>query len=628
VILAYAGRRAKSLGGDPDALTTRIRRLLAGLQPAAIVGAAADGGDLLVLRAALAMPDGPAVRVILPTTRAVFCEDSVDPEWRGAFDVVLETIEQRGGRVDTLDLEPGEAAYRRANQRILDCATSLAHDGQRAVALLVAREGEGAMIDDLVARADIAGVPTLRIDPSVDVNSQPKCFVAMPFGKKPDPQRAIEVDCDRVYGKVLVPALEHAQLDYRRGDEEIDSGIVLEPMIEWLASADIVIGDFETGNFNVGWELGLRHIMREARTLLIGPRGTTAPFDVSALRHVRYDHDEHGVSDDAAIAAWRALGPHLAADDDRSGTDSPVAAVMQIVQWGIVRRRAARDQHWEALRLQLSLARDLGDAGLMLTVLEDAPASPEAQRRLLRAEAGVGLVRLGHFAEARQLLREIVEDDPEVERPDAHAYYAQSLYRVPGATAAELSEAERVLKRVLIKRPGHPEVRALLGAVAKRRLLQSHQHGARRSLLRLAIDCYRHDFERNLNLYYEGVNVVALGVALERGFGDAAAGAQARALLPAVRVAAGLTADRPDESFWAAATLAECTLHEHLLGLVDEPGAIRGGYRAAGALRPPRGDLASTLAQLDFLRGIGLPEAPLADARAGLLEGADREFAS
>jgi hypothetical protein len=625
MIVAYAGRRAQSLDGDLESVGQRIRRLLAAVQPQAVVGAAADGADTMVLEAALAIPNGPVVHVVLPTTRQVFRTDSVEPGWRDRFEAVLDEITERGGRVETLDLHPGEAAYRLANLVILDRAATLADGEQRAVALVVARQGEGQMIEDLVNRATLRDVPTVRIDPSVDLTAQPKCFVAMPYGKKTDPQRRVELDCDRVYAKVLVPALEHAQLNYRRADEEIDSGLVLEPMIEWLSEADLVIGDLGTANFNVGWELGLRHLMRAGQTVLIGPTGTTPPFDVSAVRHVRYHHDEAGISDDAAIDAWRALAPFLARTGDTTGNDSPVAAVMDVRRWCEVSRRTVADERWEGLRQELALARELRDPEQMLAVLDAAQQSTPEQRRLLRADAGIGLVRLGHFSEAEPLLREIVLADPDVLRPEAHVYYAQSLYRPKGASKGALAEAQRVLRRVLAKRPHHPEVRALLGAVAKRRLQVLQDREARRAELQVALDCYRHDFERNLNLYYEGINVVALGVTLALGYADDVAGAHAHDLLPVVRFAARLALDRPDERYWAAATIAECTLHEHLLAASGDPASVRAAYRDAGALRPPDGYLNSTLVQLDFLDCLGLPAQPIAQAREGLLQGAQRD---
>jgi hypothetical protein len=298
---------------------------------------------------------------------------------------------------------------------------------------------------------------------------------------------------------------------------------------------------------------------------------------------------------------------------------------MDVQQWADVRRRSPRDGRWESLRARLALARDLRDGDQMRAVLDDAVGLSEDHLRLLRAEVGVGLVRLGEFRDARHLLREIVQSDRDVQRPEAHVYYAQSLYRPSTAPSQDLDEAERVLKGVLVRRPGHPEVRALLGAVTKRRLQLDDDHAGRRAKLTAAQEYYRHDVERDLNLYYEGINVVALGTVLMLAYGDEAAGRLARELLPAVRVASRLAAGRPEARYWAIASLAECTLHEHLLDGQPDLDAVRTAYRAAGAERPPEGYLISTLGQLDFLAHLELPAEPLAKARAGLLEGAGRQ---
>ncbi len=621
MVLAFAGRRAQSLGGDLETVTRRIRVLLTALAPSAVVGALADGGDLLVAEVALSLGEATAVHVVLPTPEEVFRVRSVRTDWRDRFDRALEQVRQRGS-VQSLGLEDGSDAYRRVNAAFLDRAMDLADDGKRVVTLVIAGEGEGEIVQDLVARAQLRNVPSLRIDPHVVLAQRPRVFVAMPYGnKKLDPQRKIEVDCDQVYKRILLPALENAQLDYHRGDEEIDSGLVLVPMIESLAEADLVIADLQTANFNVGWELGLRHLLRSRQTLLVAPQGVLSPFDVHLVRHIAYCQDEHGVSDDAAVAAWSELAPYLCAvskGDSRS--DSPVDAVMEVTQWGVVRRRSAGDERWQSLREQLALARDVADGDLMLEVLDRAQGLESEALALLRAEAGVGLVRLGRYTEARALLRAVVEEDREVLRPDAHVYYAGALYRPPDADVEAYDTAERVLNRLRVKRPGHPEVWAMLGAIAKRRMQLRTTGVEREPDLRLAMDSYLHEYERNLSAYYQGINVVAVAVVLDRVYGDEAAGRHARELLAPVRVAAGIGLRADARDYWAAATLAECALHESLLGL-DGPG-VADAYRAAGALRPRRGDLDSTLFQLDFLGRAGLPEQPLAAARAGLLSGA------
>lgn len=125
MVIAFAGRRAQSIEGDLDAVTERIRRLLTALAPSAVVGALADGGDLLVAEAALGLAVAPAVHVILPTREKVFRDDSVDEAWQHRFDRALAEVRRRG-TVASLGLDPGREAYASANVAYLDRAKELA----------------------------------------------------------------------------------------------------------------------------------------------------------------------------------------------------------------------------------------------------------------------------------------------------------------------------------------------------------------------------------------------------------------------------------------------------------------------------------------------------------------------
>ncbi len=160
MIVAFAGRRAGSIEGDLGALAQRLQAVLTELAPTAVIGAAADGADLLIVEAALAL-DGTQVHVILPTPEAVFREASVREDWRARFDAALEAARRRGS-VTSLGLEDGADAYRAGNRAFLDRAGELA--GQVLV-LAVAAEGTGAMVQDLIDAAEQRGVPALRIDP-------------------------------------------------------------------------------------------------------------------------------------------------------------------------------------------------------------------------------------------------------------------------------------------------------------------------------------------------------------------------------------------------------------------------------------------------------------------------------
>jgi hypothetical protein len=625
VILAFAGRRVESLpDGALEILTSRVRRLLHGLGPTAFVGSAADGGDLLVLESALALPGAPSVHVVLPTSVEDFRKASVTEAWRSRYDRVLYRVTRTGGDVHSLGLADGENAYREANRRILESAGALTTGSERTVALVIAAEQEGEMVIDFTAQAALQSVPVLRIDPTVDLSARPYCFVAMPFGKKYDPQRRITVDCDQLYERVLVPAVENAQLRFRRADEQIDAGVVLQPMIEAISEADIVIADLASANFNVGWELGLRHLLRARHTLLMLPTETLAPFDVSSLRHVSYEQGERGISDEAAIAAWGALAPFLALANDHApaGSDSPVDAVMEVTQWARVAPRDDRDERWERIREELALARDLLDSEMMLQIVGDAEGLDSRQVELVAGEAGVGLVRLGAYAQGRRLLHALVDGDREVLRPAAHLFYAQSLYKPAGASITELDDAERILKHILRKLPDYPEVRAGLGAISKRRsILVDSSAGAARDI-RKAMEAYQHDYERDLNCYYEGINVVACGVMLATAFDDRPARELALRVLPAVCLAAQLARDRDPEDFWSAVTVAEARLCAALLGVEITELEVRDAYELAGRCKPSPGELDSSVTQLRLMVEHSVPRKLIDIAGDGLAAGA------
>jgi len=168
VILVYAGRRARSLTGNLETVQRRIARCLQQERPDLLIGGAADGADLVVLETALAMPNGPSVHVILPTEIATFRHDSVDPEHQARFDALFAEIERRGMRLESLRLDPGSQAYRAANQAFLDAALAHAVGADAVRVLLVAKAGEGQIVEDLLERATLRGIPILRIDPHAD----------------------------------------------------------------------------------------------------------------------------------------------------------------------------------------------------------------------------------------------------------------------------------------------------------------------------------------------------------------------------------------------------------------------------------------------------------------------------
>ena len=122
---------------------------------------------------------------------------------------------------------------------------------------------------------------------------KPYCFVLMPFGKKNDGGGSI-IDFDQVYSRIIKPAIEEADLNPIRADEEILGGIIHKPMFERLMLCDFAIADLTTANANVFYELGIRHGIRPHSTILTFAEGMRLPFDAAPLRALPYQLDLYG----------------------------------------------------------------------------------------------------------------------------------------------------------------------------------------------------------------------------------------------------------------------------------------------------------------------------------------------
>jgi hypothetical protein len=148
------------------------------------------------------------------------------------------------------------------------------------------------------------------------------CFILMPFGKKLDKSGRI-IDFDKVYEKVIRPAVQSTDPNVIRADEEQVGGFIQKAMFERLILSDFAIADMTASNANVFYELGVRHTARPGRTLLLCAEGSVIPIGVQGLRYVSYS-----IGGDGAPTAERAT-IHAIQSQIHSGkpadlTDSPV----------------------------------------------------------------------------------------------------------------------------------------------------------------------------------------------------------------------------------------------------------------------------------------------------------------
>jgi len=141
-----------------------------------------------------------------------------------------------------------------------------------------------------------------------------RCFVIMPYGEKPDSDGTI-VDFDVVYLELIQKALHgYLGLDVLRCDDIEKSGWIHQRMIEQIVSSRIAIVDTSTNNANVFYELGVRHAVKRAVTILVHRAGTPWPFNIAGLSSLKYTTTPAGLT--AARKKLRAAVKASLADRD------------------------------------------------------------------------------------------------------------------------------------------------------------------------------------------------------------------------------------------------------------------------------------------------------------------------
>jgi tetratricopeptide (TPR) repeat protein len=419
----------------------------------------------------------------------------------------------------------------------------------------------------------------------------------MPFGKKEVPKKVsndaqsetstasdkpLKIDFDEIYTKLLVPALEKAGCQPFRADQEEAAGDIRRDMFFELVTGDIVLADISILNANVFYELGVRHGVAPRGVLCVHAGWSDRPFDVAPDRTFRYD-GKLLEPDRARDKAWEQerlaevdrLAEMLAAaiKKDVETIGSPVYALVDGLRpadiSGVHTQRATYFNNiaddWAQ---RVAVARKNGYPEDILTLAGDVP-TPLHRRKLLR-ECAKALVELGRFAQAEEILNEVLS--LESEDFDARCQLALVINRL-GKTA----KAEEALVRLAKARPGDPEAQGNLGRVYKdiwRSIWAGKESEAERQLegIRnaapavLAIKSYNFALRQNLGSFYNGVNVVSL-LSLLNYLADATK--RGRVVTPVgdlsdlsvmVRFAATSKLEDPGEVVWAKSTLGELSL--------------------------------------------------------------------
>lgn len=143
-----------------------------------------------------------------------------------------------------------------------------------------------------------------------------RAFIITPFGKKEDAQGSL-IDFDAVREKLIEPALDQLGISGRTTGEIIRAGNIHADMFQRLLTADLVVAEVSIHNANVFYELGVRHALRQHRTVMLRSQGDKYPFDLETYRYLAYDRVNPAASVNDLVEALRATL-------DSTEQDSPV----------------------------------------------------------------------------------------------------------------------------------------------------------------------------------------------------------------------------------------------------------------------------------------------------------------
>lgn len=333
----------------------------------------------------------------------------------------------------------------------------------------------------------------------------PLCFVLMPFGRKVGAGGVI-IDFDAVYAELIAPGIAAAKMEPIRADQELTGGIIHKPMFERLILCEFAVADLTTANANVFYELGLRHAVRPAATLLVFAEGTgQLPFDVGLLRALPYrlgadGKPENAAVDSAAIAARLKQARELP-------VDSPVFQLVEgFPDIARLKTDVFRDRvkYRDELKAKLAAARGQG---------ADAVRAVEASiGGVTDQEAGV-VIDLYLSYRAVKAWKDMVALVPKMAPPLARSVLVQEQLGLALNRDGRGGEAEEVLLAVLEKQGPSSETYGILGRVYKDRweaALKADEGFLADGLLEKAIGAYLKGFEADWRDAYPGINAVTL----------------------------------------------------------------------------------------------------------------------
>jgi tetratricopeptide (TPR) repeat protein len=395
---------------------------------------------------------------------------------------------------------------------------------------------------------------------------KPLCFVLMPFGKKTDSAGRF-VDFDEVYKQLIVAAVQAADMDPIRADEEQVGGWIHKPMFERLMLCDYAVADITGANPNVYYELGIRHAVRPRSTIILFASGTPLPFDVAPLRAMAYQINAAGIptnpDQDAVAIAARLRNSRQDLSDDSplfQLVDGMARIEVDHSKTDVFRERVDYSNEFKR-RLEVARAANI-DAVRAIAQSGDLA-------NLSDVEAGIVVDLFLSFRDLKAY-QDMVDLYARMPAPLQRTQMVREQLGLALNRLGKSEEAERVLLGVIEKYGASSETNGLLGRIYKDRWEAAKNSGQTleaRGLLKRALAAYLVGFEADWRDCYPGINAITLMEMMEPP-----SPAQAD-LIPVVRYAA-LRRIRNNGDYWDHATLLELEILCRNRGAAEDAAAF------------------------------------------------------
>jgi hypothetical protein len=386
------------------------------------------------------------------------------------------------------------------------------------------------------------------------------CFVAMPFGKKPDKATGLEIDFDRIYNWAIKPAIEIVGLEPLRADEERTGGIIHLTMFARLLLSEFVIADLTLANPNVFYELGVRHATRPYTTIPIYAHLHPMPFDVAMIRAIGYNLDNGLISTENAELLKAQLASCL--QDAINGPPYKDSPLYQLIpKYPVIdlpheitdafRERVIHDRLFQEMLSNAKSKPSNEERRLAFLQLKDQLGDPKK----VQANILLDLMLSFRGVEAWDEIVKLIESFPENLKDNSMVRQQRALALNRRNNPGDRDKAISLLEGLIKDQGPDPETLGILGRVHKDRYKEAAKRGSlsASSALDDAISTYIKGFESDPRDYYPGIN--ALTLLLIKG--DIDSQNKLKELFPLVSFAVARRGGSSSNNYWDLATVLE-----------------------------------------------------------------------